>query len=195
MGPLEFLKDRTIFFGLVLGYHAWKQTFGQDHWNTLVSRYTDFHLIIGGTLLVALSIYCVVSVIFAVVDFVVAPKGVIPGERLQPQKPHTWDQYKQAIPLVLFNLLIMALPTVLSIYYFLHPASPRNASSPSGLYLTLPSTFIVLSDILVSMVLRDMVFYYLHRLFHHPFLYATFHKKHHEFTAPIAVSGNSYLTY
>ncbi|KAJ9051776.1 hypothetical protein DSO57_1001534 [Entomophthora muscae] len=39
------------------------------------------------------------------------------------------------------------------------------------------------------MVLRDMVFYYLHRLFHHPFLYATFHKKHHEFTAPIAVSA------
>ncbi|KAJ9051778.1 Fatty acid hydroxylase domain-containing protein 2 [Entomophthora muscae] len=195
MGPLEFINDRAIFFGSVLTYHVWKETVGQDHWKIILSRFEDFHLITVGTLTMGLLVYIIVSALFAVVDLVMAPKGVIPGERLQPKKAHTWEQYKKAIPLVLFNFFVMALPAVLSIYYFLHPASPRNAPSPSGMYPSLPSTLVLLRDILFSMVLREMIFYYLHRLFHHPFLYATFHKKHHEFTAPIAVSGNSYLTY
>ncbi|KAJ9051775.1 hypothetical protein DSO57_1001533 [Entomophthora muscae] len=135
MTPIEFLKDRTIFFGLVLVYHTWKQTVGHSHWDVLISKFKDFDLIVYGMLLVSFLLYFVCSAIFAIFDLVIAPSGTTPAERLQPKKPHTWDQYKQAIPLVLFNLLIMTLPTILLLYYFLHPASP---ATPLALQACIP---------------------------------------------------------
>ncbi|KAJ9051771.1 hypothetical protein DSO57_1001529 [Entomophthora muscae] len=194
MGPLEFVKDRAIILSLVLGYTAWKETYGQAHWKILTTKLTDFHLFLI-TYPVVLIVYFTFSLIFAYIDFFIAPDGGISGVRLQPKKDHTWKQYKRAIPLVMFNLFVMSPILTIGSIYLLFPASPYYTDQPSGMYPSLPSTFMVLRDLLLSMVLRDMIFYYLHRLFHHPAVYATFHKKHHEFTAPIAVSGNSYLTY
>lgn len=38
-------------------------------------------------------------------------------------------------------------------------------------------------------LVREILAYYIHRVFHHPRLYTRFHKKHHSFTAPIAFAA------
>lgn len=45
------------------------------------------------------------------------------------------------------------------------------------------------SSLCILLILTLAVFYMLHRLWHHPLMYAMFHKKHHEFKAPFAWSA------
>lgn len=53
----------------------------------------------------------------------------------------------------------------------------------------LPSLLEIARDFAFGLVAREILFYYSHRLLHHPALYPLIHKKHHRFTAPIAYSA------
>uniref|UniRef100_A0A8R1HYK7 Fatty acid hydroxylase domain-containing protein n=1 Tax=Caenorhabditis japonica TaxID=281687 RepID=A0A8R1HYK7_CAEJA len=53
----------------------------------------------------------------------------------------------------------------------------------------LPSGWIILRDVLVSILCEEIGFYYTHRLFHHPKIYKYIHKKHHEWTAPVSITS------
>lgn len=45
----------------------------------------------------------------------------------------------------------------------------------------------ILRDLAICTIIQEIVFYYSHRLLHHPWLYASIHKKHHQWTAPIGI--------
>lgn len=47
----------------------------------------------------------------------------------------------------------------------------------------------IVLDLLVLKIFYDIFFYYTHRLLHHRLLYKHTHKRHHEWTAPIAIMG------
>lgn len=38
-------------------------------------------------------------------------------------------------------------------------------------------------------IVREITFYYSHRLLHHPYLYKRIHKKHHTWISPIAIAA------
>jgi len=53
----------------------------------------------------------------------------------------------------------------------------------------LPSPLQFLVHFILSALIEEFGFYYSHRLAHHPSIYKYIHKKHHEFTAPIAITA------
>lgn len=55
--------------------------------------------------------------------------------------------------------------------------------------VTLTPLPLMLVHIVLCMMCREFLFYYLHRLAHHPRLYGHVHKWHHGFTVPSAISG------
>ncbi|KAJ9073983.1 hypothetical protein DSO57_1010962 [Entomophthora muscae] len=189
MELIKLLCDRAVFLLMLVGYVAWKNTTGPSHWAALVSKFGDFELVLVGTMVVSTVFYAAFSGIFALIDLVMLPKDSLYGVRLQPKKIPSWSLYKKALPVVLFNFTVLALPTGFGAYYYLHPASPRNTTKSTGLYPFLPPAVVLLRDVIICVLVEEVLFYYFHRLFHHPALYATFHKKHHEFTAPISMSG------
>jgi sterol desaturase/sphingolipid hydroxylase (fatty acid hydroxylase superfamily) len=54
---------------------------------------------------------------------------------------------------------------------------------------TLPGLFEVVFGVARSVLIREVVFYYVHRIFHLPSIYAGVHKKHHHFIAPVALAA------
>lgn len=54
---------------------------------------------------------------------------------------------------------------------------------------TLPGPFEVVFGVARSVLIREIGFYYVHRIFHLPSIYAGVHKKHHHFIAPVALAA------
>ena len=50
---------------------------------------------------------------------------------------------------------------------------------------TFPSLFELMWQTVFCMFMEDTMFYWSHRLLHHPKIYAKIHKKHHEFNNPV----------
>lgn len=100
--------------------------------------------------------------------------------RMQPHKPPTLAQYKKLIPVVLFNLVVVN--TISNIIYY--PLAEWRGIQTT--YETLPSGKKLVAQWLVCLLMEDIGFYTVHRALHHPRIYKYIHKKHHEFSAPIA---------
>jgi sterol desaturase/sphingolipid hydroxylase (fatty acid hydroxylase superfamily) len=53
----------------------------------------------------------------------------------------------------------------------------------------LPGIEEILRDVMICIFLREVLFYYSHRILHLPSIYSRIHKVHHRFTAPVALSA------
>uniref|UniRef100_A0A336LFN8 CSON010488 protein n=1 Tax=Culicoides sonorensis TaxID=179676 RepID=A0A336LFN8_CULSO len=53
----------------------------------------------------------------------------------------------------------------------------------------IPTFSVFVTEFYSCWLIREVLFYYLHRLSHHRLLYKHIHKKHHRWTAPIALSA------
>ncbi|EEH41690.1 C-4 methylsterol oxidase [Paracoccidioides lutzii Pb01] len=54
---------------------------------------------------------------------------------------------------------------------------------------TYPTARELATDFIYASLLRELLFYTVHRTLHHPKLYPRFHKQHHTFTAPMAFAA------
>lgn len=108
------------------------------------------------------------------------PPHLCPLTKLQAARRPTTLQLLDGIKITIRNMGLAKILLYLGVYY---SPSQRVSFSP-----TLPSVFTVVWQIIYASTIREIYYYWAHRAFHHPLLYARFHKKHHQFTAPVAWS-------
>lgn len=135
-----------------------------------------------GTTLVTTVSFWIPNVFLLAMDLTGQPKALT-RFKVQPDKnvPLSVDKLKRLLPSILVNQLVVgqALLAVLLV--------AMQYRGCSFLYEELPSVWRILSEILVFAIIEEIGFYYAHRLFHQPALYKRYHKKHHEWTAPVCV--------
>jgi len=53
----------------------------------------------------------------------------------------------------------------------------------------MPTFYRIVKDLIAFFLLRESLYYYVHRLLHHPKIYKYIHKRHHEWKTPIALAS------
>ncbi|KFY40934.1 hypothetical protein V495_05172 [Pseudogymnoascus sp. VKM F-4514 (FW-929)] len=62
-------------------------------------------------------------------------------------------------------------------------------TNPYRIDTSLPGAFEIIRDLVFCIAIREVLFYYSHRLLHQPRFYVPIHKFHHRFIAPVAMAA------
>ncbi|KAJ7316521.1 hypothetical protein JRQ81_002683, partial [Phrynocephalus forsythii] len=92
----------------------------------------------------------------------------------------TQEKLHNVIRTVMFNNIFISLPMMILAFLIM-----KWRGDPCSLQLPTFHWFIL--ELAICTLIEEILFYYSHRLVHHPLLYKHIHKKHHEWTAPIGV--------
>ena len=153
-------------------------------WAHIVGKYSPQKIEFVGTLVAQVLTFWLPSVCYMLLE-VIAP-SFSERHKIQPApKQPTRREIARCFMVVVQNQIIASILHLT----LLSAASHAGMNSTYRIETTLPGPVEILRDVFLSLLMREALFYYSHRILHIPSLYIPIHKKHHRFTAPIALAA------
>ncbi|XP_063709362.1 fatty acid hydroxylase domain-containing protein 2-like [Culicoides brevitarsis] len=158
----------------------------QKSWNKFLDRTTQnpvfWYFFVAPT--VQILTYWFIGGIYLFFDLTKKPK-ILQKYKIYDKRETklTFQTFKLMSKRVLFNQFIVQFP----LGFILCPLIPYK-DMIFGLH-HIPSVKEFIVQFLICYILREILFYYIHRLLHHRYFYENFHKQHHQFLADTAISA------
>jgi len=153
-------------------------------WEFILDRTGEdkFNLYVFGTFFVTSSTLTTFTALFAILDFTQRPKFLM-KYKVQPGKnePLDFNKWLKVIGVVAINEFLTVPMLLFTFDFWVKKAEPDMRK--------LPDVYTAFGHIFVAMLCHDVCFYHFHRLLHHRLLYKRFHKIHHEWQAPMAITA------
>ncbi|KAJ5683500.1 hypothetical protein N7462_006665 [Penicillium macrosclerotiorum] len=153
-------------------------------WSNLVTTYSAQRIEFVGTLLVQILSFWIPSIGYLLLD-TLAP-AFSQRHKIQPAPKQPTSTDIARCFLVVTQNQILSSVLHLGLIYITEKAGSKSSYRVEA---SLPAAAELARDFLISLLLREAMFYYSHRLLHLPYFYRRIHKKHHKFTAPIALAA------
>nr|CAB3244896.1 fatty acid hydroxylase domain-containing protein 2-like [Phallusia mammillata] len=158
--------------------------FWQESWWKVMNMCgnDDATIAIIGTNIASISIFWGFNAFLIYIDVTGKPV-FLQKYKIQEEKQVPVDRAKllRCIKVVIFNQFLSFVLTAL-----FYPLFKWRGMSTG---LALPTFQVVLFQLGGFILVEEVLFYYCHRLLHHPRIYKHVHKMHHEWTAPIGIVG------
>ena len=154
-------------------------------WAHIVATYSPQTIEFTGTLIAQILSFWLPSLVYLCLDSI-AP-AYSQRHKIQPApKQPSAKEIRYCFSVVAQNQVITSALHLLQLCAVTR-LGVRNSSY--RIEASLPGFPELLRDVAISLLLREALFYYSHRLLHNTYFYARIHKKHHRFTAPIALAA------
>ena len=173
-GPIISLLPTLTMWTITIAFN--KSRTGIAFYDWLDANYTPFQINAWITFAITSLVYWAGGLVFMAFDLNDSLHAKVKKYKVQPDRRVSWQDYKKVMWVVARNQLFVALPMSIAMAFW----RPLPTTNP------LPGAWTSVRTFVFCLLCEEVGFYVVHRAVHSRWLYASIHKKHHEFKAPVS---------
>jgi len=163
------------------------RTFFERHYDYLLNDIfggNEIYINAVAAVIIHLFAYWTTATFFTILDMTEKP-AFLYRYKIEDEKykPATLTELKKLANQCIFNQIFVSIPFAISTYYMMKWRGCSYSITDIPDYPTL------IFQMMVNLLMYEIGFYYTHRLLHVPIVYKYIHKRHHEWTSPIALTA------